>query len=70
MCTSIHINFWYINPLLRGSGPPRPLALLTLTRLAFVLVMFTPGIMSVFYLNLFPAVFSDIHPGHNRKAQD
>ena len=65
MCTSIHINFWYINPLLRGSGPPRPLALLTLTRLAFVLVMFTPGIMSVFYLN-----FSDIHPGHNRKAQD
>ena len=28
--------------------------------------MFTPGIMSAFYLILFPAGFSEIHPGHNK----
>ena len=40
--------------------------LLTLTMLAFPLIIFTPGIMSVFYLMLIPAGFSDIHPGHNK----
>ena len=53
--------------LLRGSEcPPDPLALLMLTTLAFLLIMFTPGIMYVFYLILFPADFSDIHPRYNK----
>ena len=34
--------------------------------LAFLLIMFTPGIIFVFYLILFPAGFSDIYPGHNK----
>ena len=46
-------------------GSPAPL---TLTTLAFLLITFTPGIMSVFYLILFPASFSDKHPGHNNMA--
>ena len=33
-----------------------------LAMLAFLLIMFTPGIMSVFYLILLPSGFSDIHP--------
>ena len=45
---------------------PEPLAPLTLAMLAFLLIMFTPGIISTFYLILFPADFSDIHPGHNK----
>ena len=36
-----------LNALLRVSDPP---ALLTLTTLAFPLIMFAPGIISVFYL--------------------
>ena len=39
---------------------PRPLAPLTLTILAFPLIMFTTEIMSVFYLTIFSAGFSDI----------
>ena len=47
---------------------PRPAAPLALTMLAFLLIMFTPEIMSVFYLILFPTGFSDIHRGHNKMA--
>ena len=47
-------------PLLRVSEcPPDPPALLMLATLAFLLIMFTSGIMYVFYLILFPAGFSD-----------
>ena len=46
-----------------GSDPP---ALLKLAGIAFLLIMFAPGIISVFYL-MFPAGFYDIHPGHNKK---
>ena len=49
---------------------PDPLALLTLAMIAFLLIMFTPGIMSVFYLILIPASFSDIHPCYNKMMQD
>ena len=48
-------------------GPPTPL---TLATPAFPLIVFTPGIMPVFYLILLPAVFSDIHPGHNNTTWD
>ena len=51
-----------LNPLLRRSEPP---ALITLATLAFLLIMLTPGIISVFYL-MFQAGFYDIHPGHNK----
>ena len=58
-----------LNPLLRGSEhPPEPPALLTLATIAFPLIMFTAGIISVFYLTLFPAGFPNIHPGHNKMA--
>ena len=46
-----------------GSDPP---TLLELAIVAFLLIMFAPGIISVFYL-MFPAGFYDIHPGHNKK---
>ena len=53
---------------LRGSEhPPDHPAPFTLTMLAFLL-MFISGIMSVFYLILFLAGFSDTHPGHNKTA--
>ena len=52
-----------LNPLLRGSDPP---ALLTLATLAFLLIMFAPGIISVFFL-MFPAGFYDIHPVHIKR---
>ena len=55
-----------LNPLLRGPEHP---VLLTLATLVFLMIMFAPGIMSVFYL-MFPAGFYDIHPGHNKTAQD
>ena len=45
---------------------PVPLKLATI---AFLLIMFTPGIMSVFHLIFFLAGFSDIHPGHNREKR-
>ena len=51
-----------LNPLLRGSDPP---ALLTLATLAFLLIMFAPGIISVFFL-MFRAGFYDIHPVHDK----
>ena len=63
---------------LRGHHPPKspaeglrasPTPLVPAT-LAFLLIMFTPGIMYVFYLILFLAGFSDIHPGHNKMPQD
>ena len=41
-----------------------------LVTLAFSLIMFTPWIMSDFYLILFPAGFSTIHPGHEKTARD
>ena len=44
---------------------PRPPSYVILATLVFPL-MFTPGIMSVFHLILFPAFFSDIHPEHNK----
>ena len=53
-----------LNPLPKASDPP---PLLTLATLAFPLIMFAPGIISVFYL-MFLAGFYDIHPGHNKKA--
>ena len=43
-------------------NPPVPLILATL---ASPVITFNPGIMSVFYLILFPAGFSDIHLAHN-----
>ena len=58
------------NPCCRPhSTPLYPSALLTFVMSAFLLIMFTPGIMSVFYLILFPAgffffFFFDIHLGH------
>ena len=55
-----------LNPLLRNSDPP---ALLTLATLAFPLIMFATGIISVFYL-MFPDGFNDIHPGHNKHGND
>ena len=55
-----------LNPLLRASDPP---ALLMLATLAFLLIMFSPGIISVFFL-IFPAGFYDIHPVHNKTASD
>ena len=59
------------SPLLRGSEhPPDPSVLLTLATLAFPLIMFTTGIMYVFYLILFLAGFSDMHPGYNKTAWD
>ena len=48
-------------------SPDSP-ALLMLAMLAFPLIMFTSGIISVFDLTLLPAVFCDIHHGHNKKA--
>ena len=58
-----------LNLLLRGSEYPGvPPALLMLATLAFLLIMFTCGIIFVFYLILFPAGFSDIHLGHNKTA--
>ena len=58
-----------LNPLLRGSEhSPEPPALLTLATIGFPLIMFTAGIISVFYLTLFPAGFPDILPGHNKMA--
>ena len=50
--------------------PPAPPALSASATLAFPLIMFTPGIMYVFYLILFPAGFYDIHPGHNKTVYD
>ena len=47
-------------------APPDPL--LTLATLAFLLIIFTCGIMPVFYPILVPAMFFDIHPGHNKTA--
>ena len=41
-----------------------------LATLAFLLIMFTPGIIPVFYLILFPAGFSDTHPGQKTTTQD
>ena len=54
-----------LNPLLRGSEPSASIMVVTL---AFPLIMFAPGIISVFYL--FPAGFYDIYPGHNKMAWD
>ena len=48
--------------------PPDCPALLTLATLAFRLIMFTLGIMPVFYLILFTDGFSDIHTRHNKMA--
>ena len=45
--------------------PPDPPVSLTLATLAFLLTMFIPGMMSVFYLILFLADFSDLHCRHN-----
>ena len=50
--------------------PPGPPTLLMLATVAFLLFMFTPGVMSGLYLILFPAGFSDIYPGYNNMAQD
>ena len=50
------------------NAPPDPPAPFTLAAFAFLLIMCTPGIMSVFYLSLFPARSSDTHPGHNKTA--
>ena len=50
----------------RGSDPSALLQL-TLATIAFPLIVFAPGIISVFYL-MFPAGFYDIHRGHNKKA--
>ena len=44
--------FGPLNPLLKGSDPPAPLAL---AKLAFPLIMFPVG-------------FYDIYPGHNKTA--
>ena len=52
-----------LNALLRVLDPP---ALLMLATLAFPLIMFAPGIISVFYL-MFPAGFYDIHPGPEKR---
>ena len=49
-------------------APPDPPALLTLAMLTFLLIMFTSGIISIFYLILFPAGFSGRHLGHNKTA--
>ena len=46
-------------------APPTPS---TPPTLAFPLIMFTSGIMFVFYLILFPAGVSHIHPGHNKTS--
>ena len=55
---------------LRAGGPPPPppdaLAPLILDMLAFLLIMFTPEIISVFRLILIPANFSDIYPRYNK----
>ena len=48
--------------------PPDCPALLTLATLGFRLIMFTLGIMPVFYLILFSDGFSDIHTRHNKMA--
>ena len=45
---------------------PEPSPILMLVVPAFPLIMFTPRIMFVFYLILFPAGFFDMHPGHNK----
>ena len=55
-----------------GGGPPPPPpppdapAPLILDMLAFLLIMFTPEIISVFRLILIPANFSDIYPRYNK----
>ena len=43
--------------------PPDPPGTLALSMLAFLLIMITLEIMSVFYLILFPTGFFDTHPG-------
>ena len=53
-----------LNALLKGSDPP---ALLTLATLAFPLIMFAPGIISIFFL-MFPAGFFDMHPVYIKAA--
>ena len=52
---------------LRAPPPPSDApAPLILDMLAFLLIMFTPEIISVFRLILIPANFSDIYPRYNK----
>ena len=51
---------------LRAPPPPDAPAPLILDMLAFLLIMFTPEIISVFRLILIPANFSDIYPRYNK----
>ena len=63
---------------LRGAPPPKspaegfraPPTQLKPATPAFPLIMFIPGIMYIFYLILFLAGFSDIHPGHKKTSYD
>ena len=71
----LHSNLFQANlDALYRAPPPespavglRPPALFTLATLAFLLIMFAPGIISVLFL-MFPAVFYHIHPVHNKTA--
>ena len=51
--------------LFKAQSTQDPPVLLLPAKLVFLLIMFTPGIMPVFYLVLFSAGFSDMHHGHN-----
>ena len=67
-CSLKPINFlWGLCP---PDPPAPPLALLVLAMLAFLLIMFIYGIISVYYLILYPAGFSDTHLGRIKMAWD
>ena len=68
-CSLKPINFlWGLCP--PDPPPTPPLALLVLAMLAFLLIMFIYGIISVYYLILYPAGFSDTHLGRIKMAWD
>ena len=56
-----------LRALTRQPSPPQPAPLMFAT-LAVTLIMFSPG-MSVFYLILLSAGFSEIYPGHNKTTR-
>ena len=57
-----------ICPLRSSKYPSDPPAPLRFAILAFLLIMFIPGTMFVYFPILFSTGFSEINPGHNKTA--